>query len=69
MTTRPGFGLALYGKGSPEATPGDPINNLDGSDCATVEFEIGVPANSSRYLLFFADMEPTIKKQNRAAKD
>ena len=61
-------GLALYGKGSPEATPGEPINDLVDESCATVEFEIDVPANSSRYLLFYADMEPTLKKQKQAAE-
>jgi hypothetical protein len=62
-------GLALYGKGSPEATPGDPINDLVGENCATVQFEIDVPANSARYLLFYADMEPTVKKQKQAAEN
>ena len=61
-------GLALYGKGSPEATPGAPINDLVDENCATVQFEIDVPANSARYLLFYADMEPTVKKQTQVAE-
>ena len=67
------IGFALFGKGAREKVtavhdppPGDP--------CVTVDFNVSVPANATRYMLFFTEQhslagtaKDQIKKYNRRA--
>jgi hypothetical protein len=54
----PALTHVLAGKGAKEK-PATILNAPDGSGCMTVDYDISIPANAERYLLFFTEMNPS----------
>jgi hypothetical protein len=65
----PALTHVLFGKSNPREKTVEIINAPDGSGCFTVGFSVRVPADSTRYLLFFTEMNKTNGgAENKAGK-
>jgi hypothetical protein len=49
----------LYGKGRPQSKPSVLCSPGKKSDCIGVEFRVKVPARSTRFLLFYTELNDT----------